>query len=122
VIQRFGTDTELMGADGYTPIRFAGGNYIDAMALVSKSAWVAVGGYEHLPKPGYEDYDFWCRCVERGLFGHAIGGRPLADYRVHPGSMIRTAIENPDRLRHLVADIKRRHPWISNVRGEPGES
>jgi glycosyltransferase involved in cell wall biosynthesis len=121
VIQRFGTDTDLMGTDGYVPIRFAGGNYIDAMALVSKAAWAAVGGYEHMQPGGYEDYDFWCRCVERGLFGHAVGGRPLADYRVHPGSMIRTAIANPDRLRCLVTDIKGRHPWISNVRGEPEE-
>jgi glycosyltransferase involved in cell wall biosynthesis/SAM-dependent methyltransferase len=118
-IQRFGIETGLMGTDGYSPVRFAGGNYIDAMALVSKSAWAAVGGYEHLPYSGYEDYDFWCRCVERGLFGHAIGERPLADYRVHPGSMIRTVIANPDRLRRLIADIKRRHPWISYVRGEP---
>jgi glycosyltransferase involved in cell wall biosynthesis len=122
VIQRFGSDSELMGTEGYAPIRFAGGNYIDAMALISKAAWAAAGGYEHMQPGGYEDYDFWCRCVERGFFGRAIGGRPLADYRVHPGSMIRIAIANPDRLRRLVADIKRRHPWISNVRGEPEES
>jgi glycosyltransferase involved in cell wall biosynthesis len=123
-IQRFGAETGLMGTDRYAPVRFAGGNYIDAMALVSKSAWAAVSGYKYMPMShmGYEDYDFWCRCVERGLFGHAIGGRPLADYRVHPGSMIRIAMASPDRLRRIIADIKRCHPWISNVPGEPEDS
>jgi hypothetical protein len=80
-----------MGTDGFSAIRFAGGNYIDAMALVSKAAWAAVGGYEHVSYCD-EDYDFWRRCVQGGLFGHAIGGRPLADYRVHPSSVKRDTI------------------------------
>jgi glycosyltransferase involved in cell wall biosynthesis len=121
VVQRCGTDTEMMGRDGYVPIRLAGGNYIDAMALVSKAAWAAVGGYEYMQPDEYEDYDFWCRCVERGMLGHAIGGRPLADYRVQPRSMDRTAIASRDKQRHPLADIKRHHPWISDVLGEPEE-
>jgi glycosyltransferase involved in cell wall biosynthesis len=121
VAQRYGTDTEMIGTDGYVPIRFAGGNYIDAMALVSKASWAAVGGYEHMQPGGYEDYDFWCRCVERGMLGHAIGGTPLVDYRVQPPSMDRTAIASRDKQRHLLADIRRHHPWISSVLDEPEE-
>ena len=44
---------------------------IDAMALIAKWAWAAVGGYAHIPY-GWEDYDFWCRCVEHGLWGQQI--------------------------------------------------
>ena len=44
----------------YDPQRFVAGNYIDAMALVSKEAWAMVGGYDHV-RYGWEDYDFWSR-------------------------------------------------------------
>jgi glycosyltransferase involved in cell wall biosynthesis len=36
----------LLGDVRYDPARFVGGNYIDAMALVAKGAWAAVGGYD----------------------------------------------------------------------------
>jgi glycosyltransferase involved in cell wall biosynthesis len=66
VIQRFGTDTELMGTDGYAPIRFAGGNYIDAMAMVSKAAWVAAGGYERMQPEN-------CHCGSRQIASFSSG-------------------------------------------------
>ncbi|MBM5809816.1 MAG: glycosyltransferase, partial [Cyanobacteria bacterium M_surface_9_m1_291] len=44
------------------------GNSIDAMALVRRKAWQAVGGYTHIPG-GWEDYDFWCCLIEAGWHG-----------------------------------------------------
>jgi glycosyltransferase involved in cell wall biosynthesis/SAM-dependent methyltransferase len=110
-IQRFGPDTRLMGCAPFDPQRLAAGNYIDAMALVSKEAWAIVGGYEHVPH-GWEDYDLWCRLAERGLRGE---WRPdlLAFYRVHPHSMLATQTTVADNYRQLTHDFSRRHPWVS---------
>ncbi|MBM5809461.1 MAG: glycosyltransferase family 2 protein, partial [Cyanobacteria bacterium M_surface_9_m1_291] len=47
---------------------FKPGNYIDAMALVRRSAWQAVGGYTHIPG-GWEDFDFWCCLIDAGWHG-----------------------------------------------------
>jgi glycosyltransferase involved in cell wall biosynthesis len=111
MIRQFGNSTDLMGVAPYLPMRFAGGNYIDAMALVAKSAWVEVGGYVHI-EYGWSDYDFWCRLAERGRFGHSVE-RVLAEYRVHNQSMLRTTPGTLEYKQRLIADVERRHPWIT---------
>jgi glycosyltransferase involved in cell wall biosynthesis len=109
-IQAFGTKTEIFGREPFSALHLQRGNYIDAMALVRKSAWAEAGGYDHV-KYGWEDYDFWCRLVERGHFGLAVPD-VLADYRVHAKSMLHTTTEIQDHKNDLVADLRRRHPWI----------
>ena len=74
-IQCFGDQDHLIGTDAFSQMRFAQSNYVDAMALVAKWAWVAVGGYTHI-QHGWEDYDFWCCCVERGNLGRPRAGGP----------------------------------------------
>jgi glycosyltransferase involved in cell wall biosynthesis len=109
-IQQFGDGRFLMSDQPFSAMRFAGGNYIDAMALVAKSAWSAVGGFDHV-QFGWEDFDFWCRCVERGLWGQGVE-RVLAEYRVHPGSMLHTTTDRKENKQQLVADLQRRHKWL----------
>ena len=46
-IQIFGGPDYVLGSERYMPMRFAGSNYIDAMAMVGKWAWAAVGGFVH---------------------------------------------------------------------------
>ena len=110
VIQQFGDKSELIGTERYSVLSLQQGNYIDAMALVRKSAWAAAGGYDNV-KYGWEDYDFWCRLAERGHFGTAVPD-VLADYRVHAKSMLHTTTEVQDHKPDLVADLTRRHPWL----------
>ncbi|MGH7153870.1 MAG: hypothetical protein ACREF3_08055, partial [Acetobacteraceae bacterium] len=62
--------------------------------------------------PGWEDYDFWCCCVERGFWG-APAGTVLAEYRVHDGSMLHTATDLPAKKLEVIAEMERRHPWLS---------
>jgi hypothetical protein len=100
----------VVGEEGYSVLRLQPGNYIDAMALVRKSAWAAAGGYDHV-KHGWEDFDFWARIAERGLFGVNVA-EILADYRVHDRSMLHTATDKRDNREALAADILRRHPWL----------
>jgi glycosyltransferase involved in cell wall biosynthesis/GT2 family glycosyltransferase len=112
-IRLFGTAEGVMGDHAYRPARLVGEPYIDAMALVAKDAWAAVGGYDAV-RFGWEDYDFWCRMAERGFAGsHA--SEVLAEYRIHGRSMLRTSTDVLENKRKLVADIKRRHPWLSIV-------
>lgn len=110
MIAQFGDANNIVNDQGFAPIRFAGGNYIDAMALISKAAWAAVGGYDHV-RFGWEDYDFWCRFVEHGFWGRHVP-QVLAEYRVHGRSMLRTVTEIDANKRRLVADIEDRHKWL----------
>jgi GT2 family glycosyltransferase/glycosyltransferase involved in cell wall biosynthesis len=118
-IQAFGTKTEVFGREAFSALRLQIGNYIDAMALVRKTAWAEAGGYDHV-RYGWEDFDFWCRLVERGYFGMALP-EVLADYRVHAASMLHTTTEIQDHKNDLVRDLKRRHPWVDvPLKGEYG--
>jgi len=114
LIRQFGTAEGLMGEPGYDPVRLANSNYIGAMALVSKAAWAGVGGYDHV-RGGWEDFDFWCRLAERGLWGVRVPGGPFAEYRVHGTSMIQAAIAQPDTMRRMMDDLERRHPWLTLI-------
>ncbi len=111
-LQDFGDSSNLRGNAPYDPQRFVAGNYIDAMALVSKEAWAIIGGYDHV-RHGWEDFDFWCCLAEQGLRGV---WRPevLAYYRVHQVSITKQTVSS-ESFRTLMADFKRRHPWVSLI-------
>lgn len=112
-IQHFGASSALLGEASYEPQRFVAGNYIDAMALVSKEAWAIVGGYNHV-RHGWEDYDFWCRLAEQGQRG-VREAQTLADYRVHAGSMIKAETTVPQNYQRLIENFKAQHPWVSLI-------
>ena len=79
-LEEFGATNGLIGNLEYTPLKLVSGNYIDAMALVSKAAWLHVGGYRNI-RHGWEDYELWCRFAEAGLTACHAGSVPLAYYR-----------------------------------------
>ncbi len=112
-IQHFGASSKVMCNEPFSAQRFVAGNYVDAMALVSKEAWAMVGGVDHV-RHGWEDYDFWCRIAEAGLPGQNCP-TVLAQYRVHATSMMTqqtTVIEN---YRRLMDNFQARHPWVSLI-------
>jgi glycosyltransferase involved in cell wall biosynthesis len=113
-IVQFGDTQQVVRAEPYWPARFGGGNFIDAMALVAKSAWAAVGGYDHV-RFGWEDYDFWCRLAEHGFWGAPVKDI-LCEYRVHRASMLRRTTDVESNKLQLAADLERRHPWVSVAR------
>ena len=111
IIQQFGDLRGLMGDLPFDPLRLQMDNYIDAMALISKAAWVAVGGYDR-GQGGWEDYNFWCRFVEHGFWGERVPGGPLAEYRVHKSSMMRTSVSQPEVMRGLIEEASAAHSWL----------
>lgn len=107
-LEFFGVEQRLGHADLWDAELFKHGNYVDAMALVSKQAWRDVGGYTHLDG-GWEDFDFWCKCVTLGLTGVFVP-EILCRYRVHRQSMLHT--EHQRLSAQLAVQITRRHPWL----------
>jgi glycosyltransferase involved in cell wall biosynthesis/GT2 family glycosyltransferase/SAM-dependent methyltransferase len=114
VIRQFGDADGPIGTQDFEPLRFIGGNYIDAMALLTKEAWSAAGGYGDL-RLGWEDFDFWCRLVELGFFGQPLGGDAVAEYRVHASSMLRTNALKAENTSKGLSVLERRHRWLNIV-------
>lgn len=110
-IAMFGDRHDEIGLFEYDPARFQCINYIDAMALVRKACWIAVGGYSPLEPVGWEDYEFWCKLLEKGLFGVRVP-EVTARYRSHSVSMLRTITELPEKKRRIVEEMNRRHGWL----------
>jgi glycosyltransferase involved in cell wall biosynthesis len=107
-LEFFGAERGLGYADVWERTLFLRENYVDAMALVRRRAWEAVGGYEHIDG-GWEDYDFWCKFIDRGLAA-AFVPQILCRYRVHENSMLRT--EHQGQRRRLCVQMRLRHPWL----------
>jgi glycosyltransferase involved in cell wall biosynthesis len=84
------------------------GNYLDAMALISKAAWHQAGGYG-MVKFGWEDYDLWCTFAELGVIGAHVP-EILCRYRVHKTSMLNTMSRSNSA--RLINDMKAHHPWL----------
>lgn len=103
---------ELLGDLPFNPLSLVSGNRIDAMAMVTKWAWAAVGGYYVSREAmGWEDFDLWCLMAERGLPGHHVP-QILADYRQHETSMTNASTEKEAHKARVVAFVRARHPWI----------
>lgn len=91
------------------------GNAIDAMALIKRSVWEAVGGYSHIPG-GWEDFDFWCKLIDAGFHG-VICPEVLATYRQHSDSMLHSQTNH--RQRRLSRLLQERHPWLQLAYAHP---
>ena len=111
ILEKFGSETGLLGTDIWSLQHLANGNYIDAMALIRKSAWQEVGGYSKMEITGWEDYELWCKFVDNGLYGIQVP-EILARYRVHPSSMLRTITDARFNATKMLRAMKRMHPWI----------
>lgn len=111
-IQQFGAAKGLLCDEPFAPMRLVGTNYIDAMALVGKWAWAAVGGY-YVRKGamGWEDYSLWCSLVELGQWGEFVP-EVLAEYRVHERSMVNAITETDGNKQEMVKLVEERHPWL----------
>ena len=109
-LHSFGDADHVFGGYSFQAMRFAGGNYIDSMALVAVWAWAGAGA-PHPVRHGWEDYDLWCRMVELGLWGLPVE-EVLADYRVHGGSMLRTTVDQANYRRPIIEQLRAVHSWL----------
>lgn len=90
MLEQFGVrgSTGLTSYLGWDPVRLRYGNYIDAMAMIRKSALLEVGGYTTESNLyGWEDFALWCAFADRGEFGVLLP-EIIGRYRMSLHSMI----------------------------------
>jgi glycosyltransferase involved in cell wall biosynthesis len=86
-------------------------NTIFCNAMFSKRVWEAVGGYDESEtmRLGWEDYEFWIRCLEYGCHVNTSDFIALR-YRVHEGQMTQaTTHPNWDKLK---AYLRKKHAHL----------
>jgi hypothetical protein len=74
-------------------------NYIDACAVVRRSIWNEVNGFD-VAFPDWEDWDFWLSTAERGWRFIRIP-RPAFEYRIRPGSLHHRFLQRQDHSPEL---------------------
>jgi glycosyltransferase involved in cell wall biosynthesis len=110
------SDAEYFGARGgpwtvgaFDARRLACGNFIDACAVIRRSTWEALGGYdEGMPIPGWEDWDLWLRVLESGRWTFHYVPEPLFRYRVHAASM-QARLHGPENVSALIGYMAEKH-------------
>lgn len=51
---------------------FLARNQVDPVCMLSRSAHERVGGYDESNRDGLEDWEFWLRCADAGLWGATV--------------------------------------------------
>ncbi len=100
----------LIHLHAWDPETLAVVNRIDAMVLLRRSAWDLLEGYSTtMPRPGWEDYDFWFRMARANGYGLQVH-QILARYRVHPSSMLHTVTNRKDSQVELNRYLRDQYP------------
>lgn len=114
IIEKFGEEQAIIGNVVWNPERFKKRNCIDAMSLIRKDALAAVDGYSELAavgKLGWEDYELWCKFVDRGFYGVPVP-EILARYRTHKTSMLNSISNQEGNINRLHREMMSLHPWL----------
>lgn len=113
---RFGAVCDVFTWREYDLAQLPFRNQLNCCSLFRREAWTAAGGYNPNMKLGYEDWDFWVGCGEKGFVGKHLP-EPLFLYRIKEASMYTKAVEHH---RELHAQIVMNHPglYAESVRRE----
>jgi glycosyltransferase involved in cell wall biosynthesis len=71
-IQLFGELKKVSKPRGGNEYNFLFSNQCPACAMVRKSCWIDVGGYDEAMVNGYEDWEFYIRITQKGWTVHVI--------------------------------------------------
>ncbi|MFN3531094.1 MAG: glycosyltransferase [Candidatus Brocadia sp.] len=105
-VRHFGCVNRIICAEEYDFKRLRFKNHLNYCSLYRREVWESVGGYNPNMIWGYEDWDFWISCGEKGYYGRRIP-EPLFMYRVKKSSMYTKALEHHSEL---MAQIVINHP------------
>nr|MBA3421571.1 glycosyltransferase [Thermoleophilaceae bacterium] len=103
--------TSVFSWPAWDPYEFRFGNYIDAMAMVRRSAWELVGGYVSDPRlHGWEDFALWCAFAQHGLRGVRV---PEILSRLRKGRHSMLAVTDIDHSEAWALLIER-YPFLTS--------
>lgn len=104
---RFGEDNSLWNVGEFEIYKMLEHNYIDACAIIRKSVFDLVGGYDvNMPYQGHEDWDFWLSVITTPFQFYYLKDITF-DYRVTSSSMIRSF--NSEMLNENIEFIRKKH-------------
>ncbi|MFD1014621.1 glycosyltransferase family 2 protein [Winogradskyella rapida] len=103
----FGEKSGIWNVGDFDLFKMLNHNYIDACAVIRKSLFDIIGGYEeNLPYQGHEDWDFWLSIMKTD-FSFFYLNKITFDYRVSNSSMIKSF--NDDMMQENLDYIKQKH-------------
>jgi GT2 family glycosyltransferase/glycosyltransferase involved in cell wall biosynthesis/predicted Zn-dependent protease len=123
---RFGKVNNTYQTSDFSVATLCSYNPINYCSLYRREVWEAAGGYRTNMVHGYEDWDFWISCAEKGFTGQRIP-EYLFMYRIKEDSMLSKAYE---RDADLKAQIVLNHPrlydqatieWARSLKSKMGE-
>ncbi len=101
-VQKFGKLEEYWQSWDWDLDRLCFQNILPYCSLYRREVWEVVGGYKERIIFGYEDWDFWLSCAEKGIKGKRIPENLLI-YRTKETSRDTEAIKSHDKLfAHIV--------------------
>ena len=108
-IQLFGDFKQVARPRGGNAFNFLFSSECPACAIVRKSCWEEVGGYDENMKMGYEDWEFYIRITKLGWFVEVIQEK-LLYYRQTAGSTHKNdTIPHRQELINYIID--KHHDW-----------
>lgn len=75
-------------------------NHMCVSSPFRKSLWEKVGGFDEM-LTGYEDWEFWIRCLRAGATISTVK-EPLLNYRIHSNGRNKEAIKNHNQLKQII--------------------
>jgi hypothetical protein len=110
ILEDFGAQPGVRSAQGWHVPWLCERNYIDAQALLRRSAWERAGGYREADgwAYGWEDWELWLHLAELGE--HLVHvPNFVGRYRTQPTSMVTISNLANDRL---LAHLRSLHPSL----------
>jgi protein O-GlcNAc transferase len=107
-IQQFGESRSIVHLREYDFHALCKINFMTCTALFRREAFDETGGYNENMRQGYEDWDFWIGCGERGFYGRHIP-ELLFFERIKDRSMYSTSSQHDKGLK---AQIVLNHPSL----------
>ena len=98
----FGDKTGILKPGKFNLQRLMLGNYIDACAMIRRSAICQVGLYDKMRIMGYEDWDLWLKLAFNGYEFYYLNELGF-EYRVRKDSMMKTVSNIPSSKFNAVA-------------------
>jgi len=114
-IRFFGNKSGSSKPRGGSAANFLFSNQCPACAMVKKSVWDEVGGYDEAMKMGYEDWEFYIRIVQKNWNVHVIPEHLLFYRQTDKSTLANDTLPNRAALIDYIVD-KHKDWYLNNLK------